>query len=552
MLFLGGLLLNILALLGGLDPLMAKGSTGFVGFDLVALLQQICSSQIAGVGFIILVSGGFAAYMQAIGASDRFVTVCAKPLSYVRNPYLILALVFIFGHCLSLVITSAAGLAMLMVVTVYPLIIRVGCSSLSAAAVVASVLIIGYAPASGTANLAAELVGLEPIEYFVKYQLPLAVPTVLAMAATHVVVQYWFDRREGRGVAADLEELAEKRRGLEKAPAFYAVFPVLPIVFLLIFNKMVFKTVTMNVPTAMFLCWLLAFLADLLVRRNVRESFDLSFAMFKGMGSILTSTVGLIFVAAFFAKGPQNVGIVDLLLSGANGLGLGSIGMGIVLSAIIGVVTVLTGSGVAAFTSLGHIVPDVAAGMGVDPYYLMDQQAARAPIGCNRLIYLPYLMGERSPVWDAYARGEFFGLSLKTTRREMNRAVLEGCAYGLRQMFDICEELTGEKITHFSSIGGGAKSKVWAQIKADITGRDITVLDMSDMAPVGAALLAGVGAGVFKDVYEASAKVEKAVYTKIKHSDADKEVYDRRYQVYTGLYPRLKDLYRVNLGIKEN
>ena len=370
-LFLGGLLLNILALLGGLDPLMAKGSTGFVGFDLVALLQQICSSQIAGVGFIILVSGGFAAYMQAIGASDRFVTVCAKPLSYVRNPYLILALVFIFGHCLSLVITSAAGLAMLMVVTVYPLIIRVGCSPLSAAAVVASVLIIGYAPASGTANLAAELVGLEPIEYFVKYQLPIAVPTVLAMAATHVVVQYWFDRREGRGVAADLEELAEKRRGLEKAPAFYAVFPVLPIVFLLIFNKMVFKTVTMNVPTAMFLCWLIAFLADLLVRRNVRESFDLSFAMFKGMGSILTSTVGLIFVAAFFAKGLQNVGIVDLLLSGANGLGLGSIGMGIVLSAIIGVVTVLTGSGVAAFTSLGHIVPDVAAGMGVDGISMM-------------------------------------------------------------------------------------------------------------------------------------------------------------------------------------
>ena len=130
-LFLGGLVLNILALLGGLDTLMAKGSTGFIGFDLVALLHQISTSQIAGVGFIILVSGGFAAYMQAIGASDRFVTVCASPLSFVKNPYLILALVFIFGHCLSLVITSAAGLAMLMVVTVYPLIIRVGCSPLS-------------------------------------------------------------------------------------------------------------------------------------------------------------------------------------------------------------------------------------------------------------------------------------------------------------------------------------------------------------------------------------------------------------------------------------
>ena len=371
-LFLGGLVLNILALMGGMDSLMAKGSTGFVGFDLIALLHQISTSQIAGVGFIILVSGGFADFMQAIGASDRFVTVCAKPLGYFKNPYVILALVFIFGHVLSLVITSAAGLAMLMVVTVYPLIISVGCSPLSAAAVVASVLIIGYAPASGTANLAAELVGLEPIEYLVKYQLPMAVPTVLAMAVAHVIVQYWFDRKEGRGEIADLEELAAKRKNLENAaPAFYAIFPILPIVFLLIFNKMVYKSVVLNVPTAMFLCWFLAFLVDVVVRRNVKESFDLSFSLFKGMGSILTSTVGLIFVAAFFAKGLQNVGIVDLLVDGAKGLGLGATGMGVVLSAVIGTVTVLTGSGVAAFTSLGQIVPDVAAGMGVDGISMM-------------------------------------------------------------------------------------------------------------------------------------------------------------------------------------
>ena len=371
-LFLGGLVLNILALMGGMDSLMAKGSTGFVGFDLIALLHQISTSQIAGVGFIILVSGGFATYMQAIGASDRFVTVCAKPLGYFKNPYVILALVFIFGHVLSLVITSAAGLAMLMVVTVYPLIISVGCSPLSAAAVVASVLIIGYAPASGTANLAAQLVGLEPIEYLVKYQLPMAVPTVLAMAVAHVIVQYWFDRKEGRGEIADLEELAAKRKNLENAaPAFYAIFPILPIVFLLIFNKMVYKSVVLNVPTAMFLCWFLAFLVDVVVRRNVKESFDLSFSLFKGMGSILTSTVGLIFVAAFFAKGLQNVGIVDLLVDGAKGLGLGATGMGVVLSAVIGTVTVLTGSGVAAFTSLGQIVPDVAAGMGVDGISMM-------------------------------------------------------------------------------------------------------------------------------------------------------------------------------------
>ncbi len=370
-LFLGGLVLNVLALMGGLESLIPKGGTGFIGFDLIELLKTISTSQVAGVGFIILVSGGFAAYMQAIGASDRFVTVCTAPLSYIKNPYIILAAVFIFGHCLSLVITSAAGLAMLMVVTVYPLVIRVGCSPLSAAAVVASVLAIGYAPASGTANLAAQLVNLEPIEYLVRYQLPMAVPTILAMAIAHVFVQYYFDKKEGTGEVADMRELETKRRDLEKAPAFYAVFPVLPIIFLLIFNKMVFKTVTLSVPTAMFMCWFLAFVVDVLVRRDIKASFDLSFAMFKGMGSILTSTVGLIFVAAFFAKGLQNVGIVDLLLSGAQNLGLGSTGMGVVLSAIIGVVTVLTGSGVAAFTSLAHIVPNVAQGLGVDGVSMM-------------------------------------------------------------------------------------------------------------------------------------------------------------------------------------
>ncbi|WP_443743537.1 C4-dicarboxylate transporter DcuC [Sutterella sp.] len=370
-LLLGGLLLNALALWGGADIFPKKfNATGLLGFDLVELLRTISVSQVSGVGFLILISGGFAAYMQAIGASDRFVTVCAKPLSLIKNPYIILAAVFIVGHCLGLVITSAAGLAMLMVVTVYPLIIRVGCSPLAAAAVVASVLAIGYAPASGTANFASQLVHLDPIEYLVRYQLPMAVPTILAMALAHVFTQYWFDKKEGKGEVANLGELEQKLEKLEKTPALYAVLPLLPIALLLVFNKFVWG-VSMNVATAMFIAWILAFIVDLIVRRQVKESFDLSFAMFKGMGSILTSTVGLIFVAAFFAKGLQNIGIVDLLMGGARSIGLGYEGTSVVLSAIVGVVTVLTGSGVAAFTSLGQLVPDAAQHFGMDGISMM-------------------------------------------------------------------------------------------------------------------------------------------------------------------------------------
>ena len=147
-------------------------------------------------------------------------------------------------------------------------------------------------------------------------------------------------------------------------------------------------------------------------------------------------------------------------------------------------------------------------------------------------------------MWDPHARGVFFGLSLKTTRREMNRAVLEGCAYGLRQLIEMVEQVTGQKLTRFSSIGGGAKSRVWAQIKADITGRDITVLDMNDMAlwvrlcwPVWASACS-------KTCTRPPPRWRRVCSMEIQHSDAHKEVYDRRYQVYTGLYPSVKDLYK--------
>ncbi|HEY9575734.1 MAG TPA: FGGY family carbohydrate kinase, partial [Lachnospiraceae bacterium] len=183
-------------------------------------------------------------------------------------------------------------------------------------------------------------------------------------------------------------------------------------------------------------------------------------------------------------------------------------------------------------------------------FELMNEEAEKSNPGSDGLVFLPYMLGERSPIWDPYARGVFFGLSLQTKRKDMNRAIMEGCGYGLRQLAEIAEEVTGKKITSFTSIGGGAKSELWAQIKADITGKDILILDMNDMAPIGAALLAGVGVGIFKDVYEASAKVDKKIFKKVVSSKEHEDVYEKRYQVYTSLYPRIKDLYKIGSNLE--
>ena len=166
--------------------------------------------------------------------------------------------------------------------------------------------------------------------------------------------------------------------------------------------------------------------------------------------------------------------------------------------------------------------------------------------GAGGIVFLPYMLGERSPVWDPYARGVFFGVSLNSRKDDFIRAVLEGAAYGLRQLCELAEQVTGEPIREFCAIGGGAKNTVWSQIKADVTGKDIVTLDVSDMAPVGAALLAGIGIGCFKDAYEASGCIEKTVYKRFVSRRDDDEVYARRFDTYKKLYPQLKELYRSN------
>ena len=192
---------------------------------------------------------------------------------------------------------------------------------------------------------------------------------------------------------------------------------------------------------------------------------------------------------------------------------------------------------------------DRAVGTDKTAFQFMNEEADMAEPGSGGLVFLPYMLGERSPIWDPYARGVFFGISLQTTRKEMNRAVMEGCGYGLRQLSEIAERVTGREIKEFTSIGGGAKSETWAQIKADITGKDIKILDMNDMAPIGAALLAGVGAGIFKDVYEAADKVEKKVYKVIRSSRAHDDIYNKRDQVYIQLYPQIKELYKIGSNL---
>lgn len=370
LLLFAGLALNLMAVLGGVDNILPRGakSTGFIGFDLFEQLRILSRNQLLSAGFIIFVAGGFAAYMDRIGATDKLVAICTRPLSKFSAPYVILGAVFLLGHFLGLVVTSVAGLGTLLAVSVFPLLLGVGVSPAASAAAIASALVFSYAPSSGIAVITAQTAGIEPMEYLIKYQIPVAIPSIIAVVVAHILVQKYLDNKDrAAGLiqnTVDVEELAQKQKKADATPAYYALLPIVPLVLLFVFNKMVYKTIVLDVATAMFIGWVVALLVDLANRRDITAVFKDGHAMFQGMGNMLTNVVGLIFVAALFAAGLTNTGLVAMLIDGAKSLGMGMAGTGVVLSGVIAIITVLTGSGVASFTGLVPIAPEVATALG--------------------------------------------------------------------------------------------------------------------------------------------------------------------------------------------
>jgi xylulokinase len=191
---------------------------------------------------------------------------------------------------------------------------------------------------------------------------------------------------------------------------------------------------------------------------------------------------------------------------------------------------------------LGQLERELADLLGVDPYDLLCREAEQVPPGSEGLIFLPYLAGERTPHADPYARGVFFGLSLKHGRAHMVRAVLEGVCYGLRDSLELMLAL-GLKVREVRVLGGGARSLLWRKILADVFGADVYTMEVDEGSSFGAAILASVGTKAYATVRDA---VRSMVRTKdvVKHDPANHELYSRYYALYRDLYPTLKSLYR--------
>lgn len=349
--------------------LEGKQSSGSVFLDIFHTGSVLLSSRVAGLGLTIMSIAGFARYMEYIGASKALFAVVASPIKHIKSPYLLLVLSFFMSQFLVLFIPSHAGLGLLLMVMLYPVLIRAGVSKLSALGVIGCAQYMDVGPGSGNAILAANLCKLDPALYFVNHQLPIFVVTTLLLGITHYFVQKWWDKKEGfTGHDASLDYGKEED---SRPPLVYAILPVIPMLLILGFSPLFKSKIKMDVVTAMFVSTFISMAFEYVRTKDFRAVLQSLKYLYEGMGNSFATVVSLIVAGEVFAAGLMKIGAVDALTAGAQELGLGVQALIILFCIVIACCAFLMGSGNAAFFSFAALTPKIAAALHIEVITLL-------------------------------------------------------------------------------------------------------------------------------------------------------------------------------------
>lgn len=367
-LFIGGLILLTCTWIFGLgDLLPAKQTTHFGGFDIFKVFSTRFATRIGGLGLMLMAIGGFSRYMEYVGASSALFKVFEKPLKKIKNPYLLLGAAFLVEQVMVIFVPSHAGLGLLLMCTLYPILVRSGVSPLSALGVIGCCQFMDVGPGSGNANMAAQVAQMDVSEYFVYYQLPLFIGLVVILTFVQMFVQAWWDKREGWHFDPEHVKTFAGEKSVKEpvdAPRIYAILPIIPLFLIIFFSKVAGSTIRMDVVTAMVISTIIAIIFELIRWRDLRKILGTFKLFFEGMGKILVGVVSLIICGEYFAQGLIKSGAMGTLISAANDAGFGLAAMVVIGGLLLWIMAFIMGSGNAAFFSFAPLVPPIAHAVG--------------------------------------------------------------------------------------------------------------------------------------------------------------------------------------------
>ncbi|EJN6828275.1 anaerobic C4-dicarboxylate transporter DcuC [Vibrio cidicii] len=373
-----GILLLILTGILGHKVLPGKiASTGNMLTDALEYVKFMLQNRGGGLGMQIMLLCGFASYMTHIGANNVVVKQFSKPLSVIKSPYVLLVAAYIVACLMSLAVSSATGLGVLLMATLFPMMTAMGISRPAAAAVCASPAAIILSPTSGDVVIAAEKSGLALDVFAVQTVLPVSICAIIVMAIATFFWNKYLDKKDNTPMEKiDVSDIQAD------APAFYALLPFLPIIGVFLFNGRTIEGLELDIYTIVVLSIFIGALVHYVVNKfDGKKALEDMDACYDGMADAFKGVVMLLVAAGVFAQGLMSIGAIDNLLHLAETAGAGGIALMFILTALTVAAAIATGSGNAPFYAFVELAPSLAAKMGINPAFLIIPMLQASNLG---------------------------------------------------------------------------------------------------------------------------------------------------------------------------
>ena len=369
----------------GLSPIPLEKSNGFLVFDIWEKFSDITNNRLASIGLTLVSIAGVSTYLNKIGASSSLIKATSNVILKISNPYILLFVALIVVSILYIFITGATSLSLLLMATIYPILRNAGISAKTMAATIIIPTSWEYGPGQINAVVGAEAINLNMIDYVILHQTPLQVIMVLAIAIINVVYQRYMDKKENFNYLEEkgqfLNTLEENKAEKEESPKYYALFPLIPFVLLILFSGMFIEEFTISIPVAMMSTIMICMIIEMIRFRSIKKAFSHFQAWLEGTGAIFATVITLMIAAEFFAKGLESVGAISSLLTAAEQFALPPVLLAILFCLFILLTAFITGSGNAPVLAFVSLVPSVSAQFGINPLLMLVPILTAAGVG---------------------------------------------------------------------------------------------------------------------------------------------------------------------------
>lgn len=357
-------------------PILGKTTLGNPFLDVFGFLSQSFKTNLSNIGMIIMIVTGYAAYMKHIKASTKLAYLASNPLSKISNKYLVLSGMYLVGMALKLVITSQAGLSVLLLATVFPVLMAIGISPLTAASVL-SLICIDYGPNDGSTIFMSGVLKMNVVDLFLQHQIAVAGSIIVVLALLIPFYYKYMDNRDKSRGTYQVQEITKLEN--PDVPGYYALLPIIPLA--IVFADYFIPSTKIDVITANIMGLFITFIIEFLRRSDRSEIPKDIVVILRAMADIFVSVVAIIISASAFAQGIKMLGGISIFAHYVATMDGASFIIMLVLALITFLFAIIMGSGAAPLFAFGALTPEIATKLGIPAVTLILPMEISSALG---------------------------------------------------------------------------------------------------------------------------------------------------------------------------